>query len=708
MVKQSQTNLQEHMRTIFFVCCFFITIGTCTPLHSQASLPPDSSLWALQLHDVIVTAQYAPTDSRNAVHDVITIREEVIEQRGATNLEQLLLQEANIRIRQDMVLGSSMSLLGIDGQNVKIMVDGVPVIGRQDGNIDLSQLNLNNIERVEIVEGPMSVSYGTDALGGVINLITKKSQLDRYDLNLTSQVEVRGENRYAAAFGAHLTDDLTLRLNGGYDVFGGFSENDSLRSVLWNPKEQWFADAYLGYRLDDKRKLFYTGSFFDEEVQNLGNIRRPQFKPYAFDDFYLNRRINHSLAYEGQIGKDYYLQATTGYNQFRRYKRTLRRNFEENEQLEVPGMQDTARFSGAMLRATFASQYADSPLNFQVGVDLHYDDATGQRIQDSLSNREGFSQIGDYAAFGSLRYQAWEALTAEAGLRYAYNTRYEAPLVPSFHLKYRLNEQWALRGSYSQGFRSPDLKELFFEFIDINHFILGNPNLRAERSDNMQLGLFYEQRGDEWRLKGKIKGFYNDIRDKIELFEYIETDEGIAPAIDTSTLRFAYFNQAVYKTQGVNFSLSYSTPRLELSANASTIGYYNPASEDLPQLDEFTYAMEYSGSATYRWLKAGFSASLFVRVNDRQVNFFPTTDAEGNTIAGQRIQDGFTMADFTLTKSFWKERIDLTLGARNLLDVRRANIQGAASGGAHSGSTGSAPVSPGRNVFVRMMVDLGW
>jgi len=296
MKEQLLTNLQGHMRKIFFVCCFFITIGTCTPLHSQPSPPPDSSLWALELQDVIVTAQYAPTDSRNAVHDVYTIHEEVIEQRGATNLEQLLQQEANIRIRQDMVLGSSLSLLGIDGQNVKIMVDGVPVVGQQDGNIDLSQLNLNNIERVEIVEGPMSVSYGTDALGGVINLITKKSQLGRYDLNLTSQVEARGENRYAAAFGARLSDDVTLRLNGGYDVFGGFSENDSLRSVLWNPKEQWFADAYLGYRLDDKRKLFYTGSFFDEEVQNLGNIRRPQFKPYAFDDFYLTRRINHSLA----------------------------------------------------------------------------------------------------------------------------------------------------------------------------------------------------------------------------------------------------------------------------------------------------------------------------------------------------------------------------------------------------------------------------
>ncbi len=679
-----------------------------TPGHAQSPAAPDSVLWALELDDVIVTAQYTPTDSRNAVHDIYTIRQDAIEQRGATNLEQLLQQEATIRIRQDLVLGSSLSLLGVDGQNVKIMVDGVPVIGRQNGNIDLSQLNLHQIERVEIVEGPMSVSYGTDALGGVINLITKKSQLNQYEVGLTTQLEARGENRYAAALGVRPTDNLTLRFNGGYDIFNGFSENDSLRSVLWNPKMQWFADAYLGYQLGGNRKLFYTGSFFDEEVQNLGSIRRPQFKPYAFDDFYLTRRVSHSLAYEGDLGEKYYLQATTGYNHFRRYKQTLRNDFEEEEQLEVPGQQDTSRFSGAMLRATLASQFEDASLNFQLGIDLRYDDATGKRIRDTLSDRENYSQIGDYAVFGSLRYQPWPALTAETGLRYAYNTRYEAPLVPSIHLKYAIDPKWTLRTSYSQGFRSPDLKELFFEFIDINHFILGNPNLNAERSDNLQAGIFYEQQGEQHRIKGKAKLFYNDIRDKIELFEFVETERGIEPALDTSTLRFAYFNQAVFKTQGASLSVGYSSPSLELHTSAAAIGYYNPMSAELSSVDAFTYTFEWSGSATYRWRKTGLSTSLFVRINDRQVNFFPATADDGNTIAGQRIQEGFTMADCTLTKSLWQDRINLTIGARNLLNVQRANIEGAGSGGAHSGGSGSAPISPGRNVFTRLKVNLDW
>jgi len=100
----------------------------------------DSISMYLDLDDIVVTAQYAPTDSRNALHKIRTIKREVIEQRGAVTLEQLLNQELNIRISQDLILGSSLSLQGVSGQNVKIMIDGVPVIGRVGDDIDLSQI----------------------------------------------------------------------------------------------------------------------------------------------------------------------------------------------------------------------------------------------------------------------------------------------------------------------------------------------------------------------------------------------------------------------------------------------------------------------------------------------------------------------------------------------------------------------------------------
>ncbi len=687
------------MKILRLVLASFLSGALLVTLSAQES---DSlSIWLLDLEDVVVTAQYAPTDSRSAVHDIQTIKRETIEKRGATNLEQLLQQEASIRINQDLILGSSMSLLGLDGQNVKIMIDGVPVIGRQDGNIDLSQLNLQNIERVEIVEGPLSVNYGTDALAGVINLITKKSQLCQTEIGLNGQYESRGENSYSGFAGFRFGKNLLLHLNGGYDHFDGYSE-DTLRSVLWNPKEQWYGDASLRYQFGESQQIRYSINYFDEIVTNLGEVRRPQFKPYAFDDEYHTTRLGHSLLQEGEIGKKYYLQSTLAYNHFRRQKNSIRTNFEENTQEEIPGQQDTAIFQSATFRTTFASRYRESPLNFQVGLDFRYDNAQGQRIQDTLSKKEGFSQIGDYAIFTSLKYDPTAKITLEGGLRYAYNTRYDAPMIPSLHLKYDPHQNWTIRASYGKGFRSPDLKELFFNFIDVNHFIIGNPNLKAEKSDNLQASLSFKK----GKFSAGLKGFYNSIQDKIELYEYIETSEGLIPAVDTSTLQYAYFNQDVYKTRGGSMQLKFQHKNFLISTSLTLIGYYNPESELFSEVNEFSYAWEWASELSYFVPRYTLSFSLFTRQNDRRFSYFPELDEEGNTIARQREIKGFTMVDFSMSKRFWKEKIKLTAGVKNLLGVQQVSVFGSSGGGPHSGSTGNVPISPGRNFFVNLSLRL--
>ncbi|MEL6132646.1 MAG: TonB-dependent receptor plug domain-containing protein, partial [Bacteroidota bacterium] len=121
---------------------------------------------------VVITGQYTPQSLDQAIHPIRTISAEKIERMAAVNLGDVLENELNIRLSQDNILGQSLSIQGLSGENVKILIDGVPVIGRQNGNIDLGQLNLLGIERIEVVEGPLSVNYGTQALAGTINLIT--------------------------------------------------------------------------------------------------------------------------------------------------------------------------------------------------------------------------------------------------------------------------------------------------------------------------------------------------------------------------------------------------------------------------------------------------------------------------------------------------------------------------------------------------------
>ncbi len=667
---------------------------------SLGQQPADSISWSIDLADVVVTAQYAPTDSRNALQDIQVIKRETIERRGANNLEQLLQQEPTIRISQDLVLGSSLSLAGISGQNVKILLDGVPIIGRQGGNIDLSQINLQNIERIEIVQGPLGVSYGTDALAGVIHLISKKSQLKPLSIGLNTQWESRAERTLGGQIGWQVADRLLLQLQGGWDVFNGFSE-DTTRSVLWNPKAQWYATASLGYRLGPEKQLRYTLNYFDERVDNLGNIRRPQFKPYAFDDRYQTYRLDHTLSFDGEVGNQYYVQAVAGINAFTRHKNTFRNNFEEETLTEELGLQDTSLFNSYMLRATWASRYTDSPLNFQMGVDLRYDNASGERIQDSDSKQAGYSELGDYALFGTLRYQYNPSLSIESGLRYAYNTKYKSPLIPSLNLKYTWHKDWMLRASYGQGFRSPAIKELFFEFVDVNHYIIGNPELKAETSENVQLSIAYQRKREGQQSKIKVNGFYNHIKDKIELFEFVDTPSGPVPATDTATLRFAYFNQAVYKTQGLQAQISHQRKSFHIQTSLAIVGYYNPMSEIFSNLAPFSYTYEWNSEWRYRFTKPALQASAFLRYNDRRITFYPELDAEGNTMARQSIQQGFWMMDASLQWSIWQERIKLTTGARNILNVQSVQ-QNNGNGSTHSGDGNTFPVSPGRSFFVRM------
>lgn len=682
-------------------------LALCFGTFSFGQTPTDTAAWSINLSDVVVTAQYVPTDSRNALQEIRVIRQSVIQQRGATNLEELLNQEASIRIQQDLVLGSSMSLLGIDGQNVKIMIDEVPVIGRQGGNINLGQLNLQNIERVEIVEGPLSVNYGTNALAGVINLVTKKSQIKKHQIGLNTQCETRGENRISLNYGTRLTDKLLFKINGAFDQFDGLG-SDTLRSSVWNPKDQWSVDASLNYELVDDKNLRYAFSYFDENVSNLGTIRRPQFKPYAFDDTYQTKRLDHTLAYQGELSKNYYLKTTAGYNQYLRYKNTYRTNFEEDSQELIAGQQDTSTFNAVMLRGTLASKFKDKSINFQVGMDLSYDDATGERIQDEASNKSNFSSIGDYAIFSSVRYIGIPKLQVETGLRYAYNTRYNSPLVPSIQAKYDLTSNTVIRASYGKGFRSPDLKELFFRFIDINHFIIGNPDLQAEQSDNVQIGMTYQfENESNILIKTKLKGFYNHIQEKITIFEFVETPNGFEPAIKESTGQFAYFNQAIFKTKGLTANVDVQKNNLKLGLAYTLVGYYNDLHTELSEVDPYSYTHEWSGSLNYVLTNQTTRFALFLRQNDRLLSFFPDQDNEGNAIANQRIQDGYALLDATINQAIWDDRIRLTFGVKNILDVQQVNVKGG-GGGAHSGNSGTLPVGLGRSFFVSAVLDLSF
>ena len=158
------------------------------------------------LGDVVVTGQYHPQSAENSVYAVRAIDNETIQRQGAIQLSDVLSKELNIRLSPDMATGETgFSIQGMRGSNVKILIDGVPLVGRNGNgnNADVSQVNLNTIERVEIIEGPMAVNYGANALGGVINLITKSGSTEKFSLGASLQAETI-DNKLGAADGKYV------------------------------------------------------------------------------------------------------------------------------------------------------------------------------------------------------------------------------------------------------------------------------------------------------------------------------------------------------------------------------------------------------------------------------------------------------------------------------------------------------------------------
>lgn len=645
-----------------------------------------------ELGEVVVTGQYGPMLADEAVHKVRVIDQERIERLAANDLSDALRNELNIRLSQDNVLGTSMSMQGLSGENVKILVDGVPVIGRQDGNLDLAQIDLNGIARIEVVEGPLSVSYGTNALAGTINLITKRSAGEATSVKLTSYAEQIGRlnlwGTVSKRWGRH-----NLNINLGRDYFNGWSPGNSgipdlsprladvTRYQQWKPREQY--GARLNYRWNGpKWQWGYKAELNDDVITNRGMPRAP-YRVVAFDEKYLTQRVDNAVFADRLWGKGRKLSVLAAHDRYRRIRNTWQRDLTTlGEQLVGDqGMQDTSRFTLTNVRAVYASAADSARLRYEFGTDLNYETGTGARIGS------GEQVIGDYAVYTSLEYRPVRSLVLRPAVRFAHNTVYGAPLVPSFNLRWQLDTALAWRASYARGFRAPSLKELYFMFVDVNHNILGNLDLEAEHSNNYSTSFTWTKRRSSGIWRAELGGFFNDIENLITLAQVDGT-------------LYSYINIGSYRTAGGTLGATWENDRWSVMVGGNLTG----RSDDLARTTEQAYLWSHEARANlaYSWPKLGLSVQTFYKYQGELYNYTYATDGS----MGRSTMDAFHMADASVTKRLWCKRVGLTLGAKNLFDVQNVNTSLGASSGAHSTSSTSVPMMTGRIWFVRLNLEL--
>ncbi|MDD4372478.1 MAG: TonB-dependent receptor [Bacteroidales bacterium] len=637
---------------------------------------------SINMDEVVVTGQYTPQAVDKSIFRVKVIGAREIEQKASNNLKELMATELNIRSSNDGVLGSGITLQGLGGEHVKFLIDGVPVIGRMNGDIDLSQLNLYNVGHVEIIEGPMSVIYGSNALAGVINIITKENNYTSLQTNVGAYTESVGIYNFNA--------DIALKKNrwsgslaGARNFFGGYSVVDTSRAKQWKPKRQYNADASLAYNHNSLRARV-TASYFNEFLLHKGELL-PSYYETAFDNHFTTNRFTATADIQTKLFENRYLNVLASYAYYDRIKNNYLKDLttlEEYLTLDSDN-QDTSSFGQYLLRAEFSKSTENSPFNYQLGIDLNYETGTGRRIL----NKE--QVLGDYAAFLSVKIKPSLRLMIQPGLRYSYNTKYKAPLVYSLNAKYDLSEELSLRASLAKGFRAPSLKELYLEFVDVNHNIRGNENLKAEDSKNFNLSLKYHHEKPTYDYGAELSIFYNNINNSI-----------ILASLDHSSSLFTYVNLNQYITQGyqINFN-NRIYPWLEIKLGMGQTGrnqIFNNVSEN-----EMVYSTDVMSQLNYLWRKTQLRFNVYYKNNGEYPEIFIGADDQ----ALKKIISTYHTMDLSVSRQFWKNQLTIQTGVKNLFDVKNIDVRGNTSmGEIHSGGGETSMAGWGRTFFVQLNI----
>ena len=674
---------------LFLLLCSAAQAGAQVGALDSAALQAADDSSSTEMEEVVVTGVTTPTRIQDALSTYRVISRAQAQAQGAVTLAEALRTQLNIQLSEDALLGTGMQLQGLRGDKVKILVDGIPVAGRENGQVDLGQLNLANVERIEVVQGPMSVVYGTDALGGVVNLITRKP---RKDWTFSAGAHYEGIGRYNAdgLASKKVNERNSITLGGGRNFFDGWQYIDTStlrkRQMAFKPKMQYLANAAWNHSAPSGFKVQLASDAVREKVTNKGEIFPQPFfgtEAYAFDEYYRNTRVNSRLNIESPIGERGRMLLQNGHSYYHRIRENFRTDLLTMEQTvrPEPGLQDTTSFSEWTLRGAYSS--AARKWKYTLGYDVGFQDGWSGKLAGGHSSQK------EAAAYGQLSRTFFEGkLTLQGGVRGGYHSRYTPPVIPSFDVLYRASKKFRARASYARGFRAPSLKERFLEFIDQNHRIVGAEGLKAERSHHAQASISWDAvEAGRKTLRFTATGFFNDVTDGIAL---AATDPANPVSIDYTYANIARQQNAIgtvqaeWKRGAVDGQLGYS-----LQHTFAQQGDY----------DAFS-ASEVTANVRGTWQK--FVLSIFYKFNGAQPALIPAID--GSASFGGRLPE-FHMMDASLSRKLFTEKVQFVVGVKNIFNVQTVAATGSGATGIHTGN-GNLSLLP-RRVFATLRVELG-
>jgi outer membrane receptor for ferrienterochelin and colicins len=591
---------------------------------------------ALSLDQVVVTAARREQRLGDAVVTTEVVGRREIEQSGATDLAAVLTEQTGVQLQGGHPSGTGVMLQGIGAERVLVLLDGQPLVGRLSGNFDLSRIPTGMIERVEVVKGPQSTLYGSEAMGGVVNIVTRSAPVGAWGGRLTAFGGTAGRrdgllnatmSRGAWSAVADLGLRSVQRAPGRSEVAGALADRaDGSVKVRWAPvgdaaPTRWAEATAL---VLDERQRWQSGALFD------------------FAD---NRQLGARLTASAAAGA-HRVTPTLHLSQFDH----LARRSATGTPLAGSGDRQVQRLAEA--EVLYAGRVAGLAVDGGVEARQEFIRSTDGRIRTddggdsrTLRSVEPFAQV-------EVGGGEWSVVP---GARLTWNEQWGSQFTPRVAARWRVAPPLTLRASVGRGFRAPDFKELYLQFTNDNagYAVYGSADLRPEHSDNLTAGA-------EWStgpLYARAQLFHNRLRD------FIETRP--LPSVGTF-VRYGYANVEQGRTQGLELEAGSVLGVVRAEASYGYLDAEDRAT-GLALLGRPTHSGRLQLSGTLPLALRGSAAGIFTGATPMQRD-------DAGAIISER--DAFFRVDARVARRL-PTGFELVVGVDNLFDRRPARWEGA-------------------------------
>lgn len=713
---------------------FFLTIIIfCTNISISQETPTmeQDSMSMQKLDEVVLTGESKVMSLSKKLFAVGVIDQKDIAKVAGNNLADILNYNLNITVTPDPSTGrSTISMFGLDGQYIKVLIDGIPMASDNGmgNNIDITQINLEDVERIEIVEGSMGVLYGDNAVAGVINIVTKRGPggVYKWQIQLSAQEESVGSEYALFDKGRHIqnakvsyqiSDRTSVSIGGSRNDYAGFFNdfqgqnyvniqdnavvNDSLRGMEWNPKEQLTAYGNFNTRIG-KHNLFYKIQYYDESVPVYNSFvngrvdsNTGMVNPTALDENFDTQRTINNLNLTGPLkGPTIYNLSLSHQKQKRYYKQFVYNILQQG--IESIIADDLSQSSEIWYSKGFVSNLVpkSSFFNLQLGYEFNHQTgfdaiATGEYSSDVVENT-----LDNYDFFGVADFNLTDRFSLFPGARFTNNSQFGNKLIWSLSSTYDISNTFKIKAVFGSAFRAPNFEELFFYFVDSNHNVQGNPDLDPE--DGISLFLNIEEKfrlSETGMLKTSLKSYYFDIDGKIaSVIDVDEQDRNL----------FTFDNVDRSRILGFSLENSLIMNRWQASLGMTYMGESTQIDASEDNNNDYLWSFNLQSSLGYTIPSINTTLSAQLKYTGRTQIVQSSTN--GNVV-GQT--DDFTWMDASARTNFTKN-LSLTLGARNLFDIVRVNATDSPSGTHGSGGTPSRLFGNGRSYYLKLLYNLNF